>query len=56
MLDEVEGVDPDSIGLKNIVERIKLYYGKPYGMFIESEENQGTKVTLLLPKEDHQDA
>lgn len=52
MLDEAEGVDSDSIGLKNVVERIKLYYGKPYGMFVESEENKGCKVTLLLPKEE----
>ena len=38
-----------SIGLYNIVQRVKLLYGKEFGMVIESKEEQGTTVTLLLP-------
>lgn len=38
-----------SIGLYNINERIKLCYGKEYGIQIESTLKQGTKVTLMLP-------
>ena len=37
------------IGLKNIDERIKLIYGQNYGLFIHSEPQQGTIITLWLP-------
>lgn len=39
-----------SFGLYNINQRIKLYYGKAYGIHIMSTFKQGTKVTLNLPK------
>jgi len=39
------------IGVKNVDQRIKLYYGEPYGVTIESAEFEGTTVTLTLPKE-----
>ncbi len=38
-----------SIGLKNIHSRIILYYGLGYGLSIHSEENIGTRVTIMLP-------
>ncbi|WP_100406165.1 sensor histidine kinase [Bacillus solitudinis] len=34
--------------LKNINERIKLQYGKNYGMKIESKKNRGTKVIVKV--------
>lgn len=37
------------IGVKNVHERIQLLYGKDYGVEIESEETQGTKVVITLP-------
>lgn len=37
------------VGLRNIYERIKLYYGKEYGITIESKLNKGTKVRMVLP-------
>ncbi len=40
------------IGLKNIDERIKLYFGSQYGLAIESEVGVGTSVVLTLPKSD----
>lgn len=40
-----------SIGLYNINQRMKLCYGKEYGMTIESAPENGTIVTLLLPEE-----
>lgn len=38
-----------SIGLYNINQRIKLFYGEKYGMSVESTEGEGTEVSLNLP-------
>ena len=38
-----------SIGMGNINERIKIFYGDEYGIHIFSELNVGTKVVLVLP-------
>ncbi|MGC9002373.1 MAG: HAMP domain-containing protein [Dictyoglomus sp.] len=37
------------IGLKNTLERIKLFYGNGYGLKIETQKNVGTKVDIILP-------
>jgi len=37
------------IGLKNVNTRIKLFYGKDYGLMIESEEDSFSSVTMKLP-------
>ena len=37
------------IGVKNVNERIKLYFGEAYGLSIDSEPDEGTKVTIHLP-------
>ncbi len=39
----------DSIGLVNVNARIRLYYGEPYGLAVESEESRSTTVRLWLP-------
>ncbi len=36
-------------GLKNVNERVKLYFGEDYGLSIESEPDVGTSVTVHLP-------
>lgn len=38
-----------SIGLNNVNERIKLYYGEDYGLRVDSEINKGTIVIIELP-------
>lgn len=38
-----------SIGLANVNRRIKLNFGEEFGLSIESEENKGTTVTMVLP-------
>jgi len=43
------GMDCDSIALGNIQKRIKLYYGKQYGLEIQSAKEKGTTVTLRIP-------
>lgn len=37
------------VGLVNVDSRLKLYYGKEYGLKIESEPGQGTKVRIEIP-------
>lgn len=39
-----------SIGLVNVNSRIKIYYGKDYGMTIASKEGEGTTVTIRVKK------
>lgn len=38
-----------SIGMGNINERIKIFYGDKYGIHVFSELNVGTKIVLVLP-------
>lgn len=40
----------NQVGLSNIDNRIKLYFGKEYGLSISSIENNFTKVELMFPK------
>ena len=37
------------IGVKNVNERIKLYFGEEYGLTIDSELDEGTTITIHLP-------
>ena len=37
------------IGVKNVNERIKLYFGEGYGLSIFSEPDEGTTVQISLP-------
>lgn len=41
--------DAIGYGLRNVNDRIQLYYGEEYGLQIKSELGQGTEVTLWLP-------
>lgn len=36
-------------GIRNVHQRIQLYYGQQYGLTIESEYLQGTCVSLVIP-------
>lgn len=38
------------IGIRNVDERIKLYFGHEYGIHIRSEIEVGTCVTITIPK------
>lgn len=39
----------DSIGMRNVNQRIKIYFGEPYGINIKSQINEGTTVSLCIP-------
>lgn len=41
--------DTKGIALNNVDSRIKLIFGKDYGLHIFSEKNVGTRVRMLLP-------
>ncbi len=38
------------IGIKNVNDRIRIYFGEAYGLKIESEPDVGTKVIISMPK------
>ncbi|MDV4150357.1 sensor histidine kinase [Clostridium sp. AL.422] len=48
-LSEYKNVNKRSIGISNVNERIKLFYGEEYGLYILSTVDVGTKVIILLP-------
>jgi two-component system, sensor histidine kinase YesM len=37
------------IGIKNVDDKIKLYFGQEYGLIIESELERGTSISIVLP-------
>jgi two-component system sensor histidine kinase YesM len=39
-----------SIGLKNVYDRIKYLFGEEYGIEVTSTKNTGTLVKIILPK------
>ncbi len=39
-------------GLENVNKRIKLFYGKQYGLTVDSQYQEGTRVTLAIPLKD----
>lgn len=49
-LDKAED-DKRGIGLENVNERLKLFYGMDYGLSIKSEKNMYTAIVLRLPYE-----
>ena len=44
--------DSGGIGVKNVNDRLKIYFGEKYGLCIESELDVGTTVTVRIPKID----
>lgn len=49
MLSEMPTANGHGYGVKNIIERIRLYYGEGYGLAFKSAPGVGTSVTLRLP-------
>ncbi len=47
-LSQMETADT-SIGLVNVNQRIRLFYGNNYGIQVESQAGTGTQVKILLP-------
>ncbi len=49
------GKKGSGIGVNNVNDRIKMYYGEKYGLHIESEIYEGTKVSIKIPFESEED-
>lgn len=45
-----ERSDSSGIGVKNVNDRLKIYFGEKYGITVESELDVGTTVTVRIPK------
>ncbi len=45
-----ESGDRTGIGIKNVNDRIKIYFGSSFGLMITSELDKGTCVTIRMPK------
>ena len=45
-----DGTDHHGIGVKNVNDRIKIYFGDKYGIKVRSELDEGTCVTIRIPK------
>ena len=43
----------ESIGLVNVNQRIRLFYGESYGLQISSAPGKGTRIEILLPLRNH---
>jgi two-component system sensor histidine kinase YesM len=49
LLNDFNQESEKNIGISNVNQRIKLYYGEKYGVQIYSKSNEGTKVFIKLP-------
>ena len=46
---DVVSQEEQGFGLANVNKRIKLYYGSEYGLSMESQYQEGTRVTMTIP-------
>lgn len=44
-----ERTDSKGIGVKNVNDRIKIYFGEDYGIVVQSELDVGTTITIKIP-------
>lgn len=51
-----EKSDSSGIGVKNVNDRLRIYFGEKYGISIESELDVGTTVIIRIPKITKEDA
>lgn len=47
---EAHTLNKPGIGVNNVDQRIKMYYGAEYGLSIESRPGEGTCVSIRIPK------
>jgi len=47
--ESILSVESKGYGVRNVNERIKMFYGQEYGLKIDSKEGKGTKVLVTFP-------
>ena len=47
--EEVDRSDPSGFGLFNVAQRLRLNYGRQYGISVESEYGEWTESTVVIP-------
>ena len=47
--DERQGQTGDGIGVRNVHSRLRLMFGEPYGLKIESIQDMGTAIKIVIP-------
>ena len=45
-----ERSDSSGIGIKNVNDRVRIYFGEKYGLSIKSELDEGTTITVRIPR------
>ncbi|MDG0811978.1 cache domain-containing sensor histidine kinase [Cohnella rhizosphaerae] len=55
-IEEQRPSQPAGIGIRNVHERIRLYYGESYGIEVFSAKNAGTTIVIRLPIHEDGDA
>lgn len=51
-LNRIWSQENDHFGIKNIHQRIQLYYGDSYGLFMSVPPEGGCKTTIIIPKKE----
>lgn len=51
VITKAEEEEQGRIGLRNVQQRLTLYYGAEHGLSISSREGEGTRITFSIPKE-----
>jgi two-component system, sensor histidine kinase YesM len=47
---EIDQTESGGYGLKNVEDRIRVFFGKAYGLYFMSNEGEGTVVKIHIPK------
>ncbi|ETT62531.1 integral membrane sensor signal transduction histidine kinase [Paenibacillus sp. FSL R7-277] len=50
VITKAEEEEQGRIGLRNVQQRLTLYYGAEHGLNISSREGEGTRITFSIPK------
>lgn len=51
VITKAEEEEQGRIGLRNVQQRLTLYYGAEHGLSISSREGEGTRITFSIPKD-----
>lgn len=50
---DIEGIHSDSIGLKNVIDRMRAFFGTKFEMNVRSQPSEKTLVEMVIPYEEN---